>query len=330
MATSASQSYVWFNSLINVDSIKVDMDITKTFEQAVAQKEEMVSTTILFNSFTRTIDASYLSPEDATAGAKFVIYRRTPHQRYYDFVCVLENGQYEFYDYNVANNEYYHYLASVEVETSSCEPEYMVYQSRDETGGLDYIKAFWNVWSICNIEEITEDNLYYKTGTTWHLGINMDGEELTQNTSVSTWDTLGVYPKISIGRKNYDSSTFSCLLGMLEEYTVFNGQEAVGTEYGYTEKNSNYWYSREVEKMQAWREFCSDGSIKLLKDLKGNKWMIQMLANPSRSVQLDSNLTHTIISFEWQEIEDITTKSIIAIGDGTGGILDSSSAYPIS
>ena len=82
--------------------------------------------------------------------------------------------------------------------------------------------------------------------------------------------------------------------------------------------------------MQAWREFCSDGSIKLLKDLKGNKWMIQMLANPSRSVQLDSNLIHTIISFEWQEIEDITTKSIIAIGDGTGGILDSSSAYPIN
>ena len=39
MATSASQSYVWFNSLINVDNIKVDMDITKTFEQAVAQKE---------------------------------------------------------------------------------------------------------------------------------------------------------------------------------------------------------------------------------------------------------------------------------------------------
>ena len=30
------------------------------------------------------------------------------------------------------------------------------------------------------------------------------------------------------------------------------------------------------------------------------------------------------------QIEDITTKSIIAIGDGTGGILDSSSAYPIS
>ena len=75
--------------------------------------------------------------------------------------------------------------------------------------------------------------------------------------------------------------------------------------------NLDNYYAREVEKMQAWREFCNNGRLKLLKDIKGNAWIIQILANPSRKVDIQAGIMPTAISFEWQEVEDINSVSII-------------------
>ena len=47
----ADQSYVFFNSLIDVDLIKIDQNLAQTFNQAVANKENMNATTTLFNTF---------------------------------------------------------------------------------------------------------------------------------------------------------------------------------------------------------------------------------------------------------------------------------------
>ena len=322
--TQATQSYVFFNSNLVVDVLKVDTNISPTFREAIANKEKMLSTTTLHNSFEERIDSRYFSPEGQTAGANYTVYRRTPYQTYYDFVCVMRDGEYIFYDYNINNHNYYHYLCSIEVETSAGY-EYYLYQSRDDTGELEYVETRWDEWSICDIEDTMEDNIYVKTGNVWNFKGNITNESLTQNTSITVWDTLGVYPKMSIGQKNYDSSSLSCMLGDVTEYSKFknqvdeeNGETVVKSSrhYGYTEKiHLHERYGREMEKLIAWREFCNNGKLKLLKDTKGHAWIVQITDNPSRSIEVRSERMPTTISFNWIEVEDISSVSIIVIGE---------------
>lgn len=319
---TATQSYVKFNSLINVDVIKVDKTINKSFDEAILRKDEMLSTTVLHNTFNETIDASYFAPDSSISGANFVLYRRTPNQKYYDFVCELKDGEYRFTDYNVVNNEYYHYLAAVELTTSTGEPEYEIYQNREESGELSYAKTSWGSWAICDIEESNDDDsIYVKTGSTWTLMYNIPEEILSQNMSVTTWDTLGRYPKFSLGQRNYDSASFNGLLGLMKEYKQYNTYQDILTDnykqvYQYTERiNLDDPYSREMEKLIAWKEFCNNGKLKLLKDVKGNAWVCYINGIPTRSINLQSNLQLTTITFDWQEALDRENISIIYIPD---------------
>ena len=317
---TATQSYVKFNSLINVDVIKVDKNIDKTFDQAWADKEEMLSTTVLFNTYDNTIDASYFAPDSSTSGANFTMYRKTPEQKYYDFVCEMKDGEYRFTDYNVVNNQYYHYLAAIELQTSSGIPEYQIYQNREEDGSLSYEKTSWGSWAICDVEESDEDeNIYVKTGKTWTLMYNISEENLSQNISVTSWDTLGRFPKFSIGERNYDSSSFMGLLGEMKEFRVYDTwldilDDKYVVRYNYTEREeAENPYSREMDKMLAWKEFCDNGKLKLLKDAKGNAWVVQIVSIPTRSIHLQSNLMQTTIGFEWQEAVDKDSISIVRI-----------------
>ena len=318
----ADQSYVRVNSLINVDLIKVDTNISDTFEQAMTQKEKMLSTTILHNSFKTSIDANYFSPEDPISGQNIEIYRKTPYQKYYDYVCTLEEGNYELYDFNIVNQEYYHYLASIELLQSTGESQYLVYQNVTDTGGLRYYNTNWSTWSICDIQETTDENIYVCSDKVWVLGYNIENADLVQNTSVTTWDTLYKYPKTSILFKNYSSSTFTGLLGEIREYDVYDITETQNdgqiiqtitkqTKYGYTERENNDLYARNEEKLLAWNEFISNGSLKLLKDIKGNKWVVQVQANPIKQINYQAYGMPTTISFDWVEILDSDTISII-------------------
>lgn len=305
----------------------------------------MYATTVLFNSFEDTIDASYFSPEDTIAGAVFFVYKKTPSQKYYQYVCTLSDGDYIVYDYNIINGQYYHYLVSVELQTSG-KPEYLVYHNRElneltEEYDLVFHKAIWDDFTICNIEETMEEGVYQKTGSVWGFKYNLEGEELTHNTSVTPMDTLGRYSKVSTGVKNYDSSSIIVLLGDMKEYTHYDIKTEIDENekgvpvpvtfasnklpqefniknnvYRYTEKDDvTNPYGLEIEKLKRWKEFCSDGELKLLRDRKGNAWIVQILEAPVSNINTYSNYQQTTISFSWQEVEDITTASIILVGD---------------
>lgn len=279
----------------------------------------MRKTTVLFNSFTDRIDANYISPEDIIAGATFFLYRKTPNQKYYQYVCTLSDGEHQVFDYNIVNNQYYHYLVSTEVQTSSG-PEYKVYQNRvwnEENQEFDLVfkKVFWDEFIICNIEETEEPNIYKKVGNTWTFKYNMNEESLEQNTNFSSSDTLGKYAKVSVGRKNYESSSISSLLGDIKEYVKYDGVSERKV-YEYTEKvDTSNKYSHEVEKLKSWKKFSSDGELKLLRDRKGNAWIIQIVDGSSNNINLLTNSQQTVVNFSWQEVENLDNASIILVGE---------------
>jgi L-rhamnose mutarotase len=321
--TKEVKSYVRFNSLVNVDVLKVDSNITDDFTTAKTKKNTMYSTTVLLNTYDNTIDADYFSPEDELCGAVISVYKKTPSQNYYRFVCTLEDGRYSFHDYNIVSNQYYHYQASIEVQTSSGIPKYTVYENKfyytDDNGDTitepEYFKTSWDDFTICNIYQTTEDNVYTKDGDIWTFKYNMEGEDITQNTSVTTWDTLSQYSRTSKGTKNYDTSTITAMLGDIKEYNEYSAFEESEKVYGYTEKytdtSKNEYYYYENEKLQRWKDFCNDGELKLLKDRKGNAWIVQIAESPTYSINLTSNLNQTVVSFTWVEVSSLDNVIIV-------------------
>ena len=84
--------------------------------------------------------------------------------------------------------------------------------------------------------------------------------------------------------------------------------------YRYTEKeNLQSLYARETEKLESWKEFCANGNLKLLKDIKGNAWIVQIIDSPRSSIELNSNIYQTTINFSWQEMENVSDYSIIDV-----------------
>lgn len=334
--------YVFFNSNINVSVLKVDKIVSLSSDTlptqiAKAKKDKaMTGNTILWNNFKNTIDCSYFDPVGEVANAIFSIYRKTPNQKYYDYICKISDGATKFIDYNITTDNYYHYLAAVEVTTSEG-LEYKLYQNyTDETQTeLNYLYVQWGDWTICDIEDSTEDGIYFKSGDMWHLKYNMsDDMTNTMNTGVTMWETLGRYGKYSIGQKNFDSGSISCLLGDIDYYNdysirnKFKIDPKTGKLYeseeqdkifnqricGYNEKiNKDSKYGRQVEKEKAWKSFITDGKLKLLKDYKGNAWIVMVQANPTYQVDYKSNLMETMVSFEWQEAEDVSKVAIVEI-----------------
>ena len=334
--------YVFFNSNINVSVLKVDKIVSLSSDtlatQIVKAKKDkaMTGNTILWNNFKNTIDCSYFDPVGEVANATFSIYRKTPNQKYYDYVCKISDGATKFIDYNITTDNYYHYLAAVEVTTSEG-LEYKLYQNyTDETQTeLNYLYVQWGDWTICDIEDSTEDGIYFKSGDMWHLKYNMsDDMTNTMNTGVTMWETLGRYGKYSIGQKNFDSGSISCLLGDIDYYNdysiknKFKIDPKTGKLYeseeqdkifnqricGYNEKlNKDSKYGRHVEKEKAWKSFITNGKLKLLKDYKGNAWIVMVQANPTYQVDYKSNLMETMVSFEWQEAEDVSKVAIVEI-----------------
>lgn len=334
--------YVFFNSNINVSVLKVDKIVslssdTLSTQIAKAKKDKaMTGNTILWNNFKNTIDCSYFDPVGEVANATFSIYRKTPNQKYYDYICKISDGATRFIDYNITTDNYYHYLAAVEVPTSSG-LEYKLYQNYTDENQteLDYLYVQWGDWTICDIEDSTEDGIYFKSGDMWHLKYNMsDDMTNTMNTGVTMWETLGRYGKYSIGQKNFDSGSISCLLGDIDYYNDYSIKNKFKTDpktgklyeseeqdkifnqriCGYNEKiNKDSKYGRQVEKEKAWKSFITNGKLKLLKDYKGNSWIVMVQANPTYQVDYKSNLMETMVSFEWQEAEDVSKVAIVEI-----------------
>ena len=262
--------------------------------------------------------AYYYSNSSYLNNGALSFYKKRYEDNFYQYIADMEKS-YGIMDYNIQANGYYHYLITYKNPYSQI---YVAYESVDENGEPEYIQPKWDFWTICNIEQSDADeNVYYKTGNTWKLRYNIESSQITQNTSVTTWDTLSRFPKYSVGQKNYSSASFTGFLGDITEYKLGKTEKTedeisihtVQDKFGYTEKSSPLnSYSREVDKYNSWKEFASDGKLKLLKDYKGNSWVVYIQESGSATIDMTSNLMQTVISFEWIEALDVDSITIIS------------------
>lgn len=67
---------------------------------------------------------------------------------------------------------------------------------------------------------------------------------------------------------------------------------------------SKYMYLENDQKIKSWYNCLYNNNMKLLKDPKGNKWIISATESTNRSIDYNSSSLPTKISFSWQEVMD--------------------------
>lgn len=182
------------------------------------------------------------------------------------------------------------------------------------------VRSTLQYWSIVNLVPTQENsqigtdiNTYVAdTDNVWMFKYQLENGSLTQNISKNELSTLGQYPKIGIGKKNFLSGSVSCYLG----------SEIIPlSKVGYIERTPA---SRDVpmstnEKafmVEKWREFVATGTPKLLRDTKGQSWIVQIMDGTTTTNETIS-IKPDIISFSWRQIADTNDVIIYARQDQT-------------
>ena len=181
----------------------------------------------------------------------------------------------------------------------------------------DIFKTHWEEWSLAELIPQPNDtdapilNKTYKVdiNNIWLFKYNLNAGAQTQNLSKNEISTLGQYPKIGYGIKNYVSGDVSCFLG--SEIVPY-------TSEGYIERlrnsiNTPLSTNERTRMLNQWRNIAYSKNPKLLKDNKGQSWIVQIFSS--------SNTPHTFIknqpdeiSFSWKQIE--STENCVIYGSG--------------
>ena len=253
---------------------------------------------------------------------------------------VLQNNVSRVIDYNVATNRNYEYII------------YLTDQNdKNQTTQREIhfpITTKWDYWSISELHKTNEQNVYTTSeNETWLFKFNVEPGEQQQNIAKSQQDTLGKYPAFSYGKKNYTTSSVSCLLGsemlpfdfLTTNYVLVrdeNGrvywdfaQEASEVYGGYTESrwkklldkcgmnekvvnvfDTKITSNDSVDMLNEWNKLCSSGNPKLYKNSKGQSFIIQ-ITEFSNSINESWDKQPVTINFSWTEIADASNARII-------------------
>lgn len=250
---------------------------------------------------------------------------------------VLQNNVSRVIDYNVATNRNYEYII------------YLTDQDDNKHKEIHFpITTKWDYWSISELHKTTEQNVYTTSeNETWLFKFNVEPGEQQQNVAKSQQDTLGKYPAFSYGKKNYTTSSVSCLLG--SEMLPFNflttnyvlirdedGRVSWGSSQYTSEVYGGYTESRwkklldkcgmdqkvvnvfdtkitsndSVDMLNEWKKLCNSGNPKLYKNSKGQSFIIQ-ITEFSNSINESWDKQPVTINFSWTEIADASNARII-------------------
>lgn len=367
--------YILFDSNVNVYNIKINKikenaehnlnegnnykgDFNKfDYNLSNFDKNENYFTNFLVNPNYYSYMAKYYS--EVPTNDTFIIYKKMNNNEL-KYVCTIENKPSEnevytkFYDYNILNKQNYNYCVTKKYKSNNdiiynyysstkenewYEGEEYIIDKLDDTVEL-YIKPNFCKWFICDIEMTDDENIYFVKDDVWMFGIGANTGSITNNLNISKQDTLGRFSRVSIGEKDYESGTFTTLLGEMREFydnslyekthnpdllNKLNKGYNFSKKYQYTEmdyKKYNFMNEKarietinrtEMDKLVRWKSFIKNGSLKFMRDLKGNGWIIQIIDSPSYNIENTSFLQQTEVSFEWQEVIDASKVSIIKL-----------------
>lgn len=222
---------------------------------------------------------------DEALGYTFSIYREVEGTNNLIYVARLDEGSLSVTDYGVVNNTNYRYY--IFQEDDSAVSEAVISNN---------VQTCWWDWSLADLIPSDEDNLYYVDDSNiWKFDLNLSSASMTNTMSTTVYDSLAQYPKVSVGNTNYSTGGITCLLGSISR----DGSSALT-------------YQEPAVLMDLWKAFCSNGRMKLLKDRKGNAYLVAITSNSSQIDDILSEQPNTI-TFNWVQVGDISNTSVVGM-----------------
>ena len=209
---------------------------------------------------------------------------------------IIDTNSFSLQDYNISNNRIYRYIIYPTLSESTT-----ILSAQDQI-----IKTNWGNWSITELHPTDSINVFsVSPSDVWLFKYNVETGDQTQNINRNQQQTLGQYARYTQGQQNYVSGSVSCLLGQeftSMEYLIKNGIEIV--QGGYQEIlpfTSPLSSNDKVSMLYQWRKIVASTNPKLLKDRKGQAFLVTLTDNKNKPMD-DVAYQPDTISFSWHQI----------------------------
>lgn len=226
----------------------------------------------------------------------------------------INTNKFHVRDYNVTNDRFYRYYIYPVLNNEEG-------QQRAVQVSSGTVQTSWTCWSITELHPVVGDSLSYTVSPSdvWLFKYNVTTGEQTQNISRSEQKTLGRFPRYAQTRQNYIAGTVTCLLGseMLPMSWVnkqnYKGDIILAREGGYQEVlpfTSKLSSNDKVDMLNAWRDVVYSPNPKLLKDRKGQSFIVTLTSSTNQP-QDNVRYQPDTINFGWTQIGTLDNVQIL-------------------
>lgn len=241
-----------------------------------------------------------------TPGNSYSIYKKEMADgiTYYSPVAI-GTTQTTVYDFNVTAGREYQYIAY------SAEGNPTAIQKLAQP-----IKVDWDCWSLTELTPVRIDTAspaikkaYVASPTNvWLFKYDVESGDQAQNISKTEQKTLGQFPRFAHGRQNNISSSVSCYLGSeIINLGCLTEEEKIPYAQGYLERlpwKSHLTTNQKVMMLQEWRKVVASKNPKLIKDRKGQAFIVQ-ITNGSNKPTDNIGYQPDKINFSWTQIASL-------------------------
>ena len=264
--------YIWVHNKVDSQS-EINQTLGYTYEP------KWDANTFLLALFNNTLNGGNVT----SVGDKILywqVYKRKRGEATLRFLARVPASQYAIYDFNAVNNAEYQYILFAETAEYISAP----LQQDGYT-----VTSWWN-WSLAKLTKSeTDDKIYYADSkNVWLFDTELQSNALQQNLDKATIENFTQFPKISTGKKNYLTGSISAFLS----------------------NPHNARYEDTIEQYNAFIDFIADENPKLLKDRKGNGWIVDTTSNQMQYNDVTAEQI-TTVNFDFVQLDDLDDLNII-------------------
>lgn len=264
--------YIWVHNKIDSQS-EINQTLGYTYEP------KWDANTFLLALFNNTLNGGNVT----SVGDKILywqVYKRKKGEATLRFLARVPASQYALYDFNAVNNAEYQYILFAETAEYISAP----LQQDGYT-----VTSWWN-WSLTKLTKSeTNDKIYYADSkNVWLFDTEVQSSALQQNLDKATIENFTQFPKMSTGKKNYLTGSISAFLS----------------------NPHNARYEDTIEQYNAFIDFIADENPKLLKDRKGNGWIVDTTSNQMQYNDVTAEQI-TTVNFDFVQLDDLDDWNII-------------------
>ncbi len=217
---------------------------------------------------------------DGTPPTSWAIYRQEVGKEAMQYVMTAEGTEAHCYDYMAANNTQYIYHSFARTESD---------MSEDKRSNI--ITPDWNGWILTTLDTTDSSDLFVPHEI-FCFDYNLELSDMTNNTTFNQLETFGRYPVIQRSSANHLSGQLKGLVGVMD---------------------SNYRYVDTVDMANAIQALTTDTRRKLLKDLKGHVWEVELFSSIIFSIEARLAKEPYSATIQWIEVGDASDLRVVTV-----------------